>query len=57
MPLLKEIGPELPEYSEARRMYAMLSYFDSISPKSIPSNSLLREFIGGSIFDDSRECP
>ena len=52
MPLLKEIGPELPEYSEARRMYAMLSYFDSISPKSIPSNSLLREFIGGSIFEE-----
>jgi len=57
MPLLKEIGPELPEYSEARRIYSMLSYFSSISPKSIPSNSLLREFIGGSIFDDSRDCP
>ena len=52
MPLLKEIGPDLEEYSEARRIYAMLSYFDSISPKSIPSNSLLREFIGGSIFGE-----
>lgn len=52
MPLLKEIGPELPEYAEARRMYSMLSYFESISPKSIPSNSLLREFIGGSIFSE-----
>ena len=53
MPLLKEIGPEYPEYSEARRIYAMLSYFDSIFPKNIPSNSLLREFIGGSCFKDA----
>lgn len=57
IPLLKAIGPEFEEHSEARRIYSMLSYFDSISPKSIPSNSLLREFIGGSIFDDSRDCP
>ena len=52
MPLLKEIGPEIPEYSEAKRIYSMLSYFQSIEPKNIPSNSLLREFIGGSIFEE-----
>ena len=52
MPLLKEIGPENPEYSEARRIYSMLSYFEPISEKNVPSNSLLREFIGGSIFED-----
>ena len=52
MPLLKEIGPENTEYSEARRIYSMLSYFEPISEKNIPSNSLLREFIGGSIFED-----
>ena len=52
MPLLKEIGSENPEYSEARRIYSMLSYFEPISEKNIPSNSLLREFIGGSIFEN-----
>lgn len=48
--LLKEIDSGHPEYSEARRLYSMLSYFQSISPNNVPSNSLLREFIGGSIF-------
>lgn len=51
MPLLKEIKPEEPEYSEAKRIYAMLSYFESIPSEFIPMNSLLREFIGGSIFE------
>lgn len=50
IPLLKEIKPEEPEYSEAKRIYAMLSYFESIPSEFIPMNSLLREFIGGSIF-------
>ena len=52
IPLLKEITQEEPEYSEARRIYHMLSYFESISPENVPSNSLLREFIGGSIFGE-----
>lgn len=52
MPLLKEIKPEEPEYSEAKRIYAMLSYFESIPSELVPMNSLLREFIGGSIFEE-----
>lgn len=52
MPLLKEIKPEEPEYSEAKRIYAMLSYFETIPSEFIPMNSLLREFIGGSIFEE-----
>lgn len=52
MPLLKEIGQEEKEFSEAKRLYSMLSYFEPISEKDVPSNSLLREFIGGSIFGD-----
>lgn len=52
MPLLEEIGRENPEFSEAKRLYAMLSYFESISPEIVPNNSLLREFIGGSIFEE-----
>ena len=51
MPLLAEIDNTQPEYSEAKRLYKMLEYFDSIPSKYLPLNSLLREFIGGSIFD------
>lgn len=51
IPLFKEISPESPLYSEAKRLYTLLSYFETIEPKDVPSNSLLREFIGGSIFE------
>ena len=51
IPLLKEITQKEEEYSEAKRIYHMLSYFKSIKPDNVPSNSLLREFIGGSIFE------
>ncbi len=52
MPLLEKIGPEIPEFSEAKRIYTMLSYFKSIPSELVPMNSLLREFIGGSIFEE-----
>ncbi len=52
IPLLKDIGPEIAEYSEAKRIYSMLSYFESIPSNLVPMNSLLREFIGGSIFEE-----
>ena len=52
MPLLKEIDKTSPLYSEAKRIYTMLSYFETINPKDIPANSLLREFIGGSVFEE-----
>lgn len=52
IPLLEEIKHEDTEYSEAKRLYAMLSYFKSIPSELVPANSLLREFIGGSIFED-----
>lgn len=49
-PLLKEIGPEYPEHVEARRLLKFLSYFRTIPSTSIPPNSILREFVGGSWF-------
>ena len=52
IPLLKEIGQENTEYSEAKRIISMLEYFESIPSEYILKNSLLREFIGGSIFED-----
>lgn len=50
-PLLKEIDNTHVEYAEARRILTFLEYFEEIDETPIPSNSLLREFIGGSIFD------
>ena len=51
LPLLKEIDNTHPEYSEAQNLCELLKYFDDIDDEFVPKNSLLREFIGGSIFD------
>ena len=51
MPLLEEIDNTVPEYAEAKRLYSFLNYFKSIPTEDIPSHSLIREFIGGSIFN------
>ncbi len=52
-PLLKEVPPIAPEYSEARRLLKFLSYILPISEKEIPPVSILREFLDGSSFDYS----
>ncbi len=50
-PLLRKITREEPEYSEAVRMLKFLQYFKTIEDDSmIVNNSIIREFIGGSIF-------
>ena len=52
-PLLEAIGPDEPEYSEAVRMLNFLRFFKVIEDDSIiVNNSILREFIGGSVFVD-----
>jgi len=48
--LLKKITDDVPDYAEARRLLRFLSYFLPIPAKEVPPNSILREFIGGSIF-------
>lgn len=50
IPLLKAIDNTHPEYSEAKKLLSLLEYFESVPPEYVPTNSLLREFIGGSIF-------
>lgn len=50
VPLLKEINNTMPEYSEAKKLLSLLEYFESVPSEYVPTNSLLREFIGGSIF-------
>ncbi len=52
MPLLKEIDNTNPEYAEAQRLINMLKYFESVPKNKIPTNSLLREFLGGSAFEN-----
>lgn len=49
-PLLKQVPRNVPEYAEAYRLRALLSYFVPICEKDIPGTSLLREFLGGSSF-------
>lgn len=51
MPLLEEIDNTHPEYAESKRLYEFLKYFEDIEDKYVPENSLLREFIGGSVFE------
>ena len=49
-PLLFAISHDAPEYQEAKRLLKFLDYFLGVSGESVPNNSILREFIGGSCF-------
>ncbi len=49
-PLLRTVKPHHPEYTDARRIQAFISSISPISPQYVPSDSILREFIGSSIF-------
>ena len=48
--ILFGIPKEMPEYEEAKRLLKFLDYFIGVSTDVIPKNSLMREFVGGSIF-------
>lgn len=49
-PVLFGVDRAAPEYLEAKRLLKFLDYFLTIPSENIPSNSILREFIGGSCF-------
>lgn len=49
-PLLQAVKPQHDEYPDARRIQAFISRISPISPQYVPSDSILREFIGGSVF-------
>ena len=52
-PLLEAITPDEPEYSDAVRMLNFLRFFKTVDDDSaIVNNSILREFIGGSVFTE-----
>jgi uridine kinase len=49
-PLLEQIKNDEPEYAEAQRLLEILRYFRPISKELVPTNSLLKEFLGGGDF-------
>ena len=49
---LLKITTDSETYEEAKRLITMLRLFEDISDDLVPTNSLLREFIGGSQFYD-----
>lgn len=49
-PLLYKIDETMPEYLTAKRLIKFLAYFLSAPADPIPNNSLIREFVGGSVF-------
>ena len=49
-PLLQQITPEFPEFSEAKRLLKFLGYFLPMDDCEVPLNSIIREFTGSSCF-------
>ena len=49
-PILLEVQPNQPEYSEATRLLGFFRYLKPLKPTEIPPTSILREFLGGSSF-------
>ena len=51
MPLLRSVRlEEAKAYTTARRLMGLLELVNPISPENVPPDSILREFIGGSVF-------
>ena len=51
-PLLRQVEPNTPEYVEARRLLILLEWIYPCDATMVPENSILREFIGGSVVSD-----
>ena len=52
LPLLRQIEPDTREWIEAKRLLSLLRWFLPAEDDHVPSDSILREFIGGSILED-----
>lgn len=53
-PLLRQVPFGVPEYIEAKRLLAFLEWFLPIEASLAPENSIVREFLGGSILREFR---
>lgn len=49
-PLLENVPKDDPHYNAVTRLLNLLSFFEPMDVQKIPFNSILREFIGGSIY-------
>ncbi len=49
-PILSSVPRNCPEYSEVHRLKKFIHYFVPVSDKEIPPTSIMREFVGGSVF-------
>ena len=52
MPLLENIDTESEYFPVAERLIRMLKFFDDLPDTWVPCNSIIREFIGGSCYQD-----
>ncbi|MBX3064181.1 MAG: nucleoside kinase [Anaerolineae bacterium] len=50
-PLLRQVDIDSVRYIEAKRLLAFLSWVRPADPEFVPNDSLLREFIGGSVME------
>lgn len=50
-PILFDISVEDESYHEAKRLLKFLDFFLGVTSENLPNNSLLREFVGGSVFN------
>jgi uridine kinase len=50
--LLRHVEPGTLAYVESRRWLSFLQWFLPCAPDLVPDNSILREFVGGSILRD-----
>ena len=56
-PLLLQVRPETPEWLEANRLLSFVKWFLPGSPDVVPDNSILREFLGGSVLETFNFTP
>ena len=49
-PALAAVPADTPEHAEAARMLEILRYVSPMDPDLVPSNSILQEFLGKSLF-------
>jgi uridine kinase len=56
-PLIRQVPFGTEEHVEAKRLLTFLDWFIPINTRLIPDNSIMREFIGGSILEEFNPWP
>jgi len=56
-PLIRQVPFGTEEHVEAKRLLTFLDWFIPIDTRLIPDNSIMREFIGGSILEEFNPWP